>query len=160
METFKQPQSLTFLRYMLFTCCRCRHPLEQCTSSVADCKQLLNARSCNNWPLSRQTFPEILSRQTRNVFPFVDRSAVSCLLPDTTFYTENSTNFVYGTYVNISCKPGFQSSVNDSWLVTQCQRDRSWSIPPLNCSRENLRHEYIFLWIILGRVYTFNVPIV
>lgn len=48
----------------------------------------------------------------------------------------NSTSVTFDTYVNVSCQVGYQFTDNQTWLISRCQEDRSWSLQPTNCSRK------------------------
>lgn len=49
----------------------------------------------------------------------------------------NTTDAYYQTYVNISCDYGFEMNADQYWVVTQCQADKTWSVPPTNCTRKS-----------------------
>jgi Sushi repeat (SCR repeat) len=49
----------------------------------------------------------------------------------------NTTAVSYQTYVNVSCQSGYQFNTSQSWFITYCQVDKSWStLQTAECTRK------------------------
>ena len=66
-----------------------------------------------------------------------DTTEITCLPLNLTNAIISTDDVVYQTPVNITCQPGYKFSsnisLNQSWVVVQCQATKTWSPQPANC---------------------------
>ena len=66
------------------------------------------------------------------VRPFV--SVIRCPPLEVVNSNVNTSDVIYETYANVSCRTGFEFDTNETWTVTQCKASQKWSPQPTNCT--------------------------
>ncbi len=61
-------------------------------------------------------------------------TAVSCASLNVAYADLNTTARFYQTYVNVSCRSGYQFADDEYWIVAECQADKTWSTQPTDCA--------------------------